>query len=186
MTMTSPFDARAFQSRMQRLDALLQEAERYADPLARAHTREIAQAVLELHGTALARLLDHIGEAGEAGASVLDACAEDDVVSGLLLLHGLHPHDVEERVNQALERVRPFLRSHGGNVELLSVVDTVVRLRLTGSCHSCPSSTVTMKQSVEEAIYNRAPELTVIEVEGMENSSSPHHNGEARMALPLV
>ena len=105
--------------------------------------------------------------AGEAGAAILDACARDDVVGGLLLLHGLHPLDLEARVRQALEQVRPYLRSHGGNVELLGVGDGVVRLRLEGSCHGCPSSAVTMKQTIEEAILAKAPDVTAVEVEGL-------------------
>ncbi len=182
--MTSTFDARDFQARLQRLDALLSEAERYADPLAREHTREIVQSVLSLHGTALERLLDRIREGGEAGAAILDSCARDDVVSGLLLLHDLHPLGVEERVRQALESVRPYLRSHGGNVELLGVADGIVRLRLQGSCHSCPSSAVTMQQTVEEAILARAPEVTGVEVEGLVQETPAPENG--RLALPVV
>ena len=119
--MTPTLDARAFQAKLQRLDDLLREVDRFTDPAAQAHTREIVQAVLELHGVGLERLLDHVAEAGEPGAAVLDACAGDAVVSGLLLLHNLHPLDLEARVRQALDDVRPYLRSHGGNVELLGV-----------------------------------------------------------------
>ena len=123
--MTESLDAREFQSRLQRLDALLREVEDSADPAAAARTREIVQAVLDLHGTGLERILGHLEAAGEAGAPILDACAGDDVVGGLLLLHGLHPLDLEARVLRALEQVRPALRSHGGNVELLGVRDGV-------------------------------------------------------------
>jgi Fe-S cluster biogenesis protein NfuA len=182
--MSSPFDARAFQARLERLDALLREVERFPDPAARAHVRETVQAVLDLHGAGLERLLDHLAAAGEAGAAALDACARDDVVGGLLLLHGLHPLGVADRVRQALEGVRPYLRSHGGNVELLGVSDGVVRLRLNGSCHSCPSSAVTMQQTIEEAIYGKAPEVTAVQVEG--TPAAEAEDGRARMALPLV
>jgi Fe-S cluster biogenesis protein NfuA len=164
--MSDTLDARAFQARLRRLDDLLQEVERLADPAAQARTREIVQALLDLHGAGLGRILGHLAEAGEAGASVLDACARDDVVGGLLLLHDLHPLGLEARVLQALDQVRPQLRSHGGNVELIGVDDGVVRLRLVGSCHGCPSSAVTMKQTIEEAIVGRAPDAIAIEVEG--------------------
>src|SRR5205085_6265147 len=133
--------------------ALLREAERLADPAARARLQEVVQAVLDLHGAGLERLLGHLAEAGEAGRAALDACARDDVVGGLLLLHGLHPLDLEARVRQALDAVRPALRAHGGNVALLGVRAGLVRLRLQGSCDGCPSSAVTMKQTIEEAIY---------------------------------
>ena len=182
--MTSTLDARELQARLERLDALLREVERFADPAARAHTREIVQVLLDLHGLGLERLLGHLGEAGEAGRRALDACARDDAVGGLLLLHGLHPLDVEARVRQALEGVRPYLRSHGGNVELLGVEGGVVRLRLQGSCHSCPSSSVTVRQTIEEAVYGKAPEVTAVEVE--ETAEAATEAGAPRIALPVL
>jgi Fe-S cluster biogenesis protein NfuA len=184
--MTNPLDARDFQARLERLDTLLQEVERSADPAARARTQEIVQAVLELHGAGLERLLERIAEGGEAGRQIRDACARDDLVRGLLLLHGLHPLDLEARVREALEAVRPYLRSHGGNVELLEVSDGVVRLRLVGSCHSCPSSAVTMQQTIEEAILARAPDVTAVEVEGMAEGPPETADGRARLALPVL
>ncbi len=149
-------------------------------------TREMVQALLDLHGTGLERLLEHIAEAGEAGRAILDSCVEDDVVGGLLLLHGLHPLDLEARLHQALEGVRPFVDSHGGNVELLGVRDGVVRLRLHGGGHSCPSSARTMQQTIEEAIYGKAPEVTAVEMEGEAADSWMSENGRPRFALPLV
>ncbi len=179
--MTDTLDDRDFQASLQRLDDLLQGAERLADPAARARVREIAQAILELHGTGLACILDHLRAAGEVGDSVLDACVRDPVVGGLLLLHGLHPLDLEARVLQALEQVRPYLRSHGGNVELLGLDDGVARLRLVGNCHGCPSSAMTMKQTIEEAIVGRAPDVVAVEVEG--ETASPMTTPDGR---PLV
>jgi Fe-S cluster biogenesis protein NfuA len=183
--MTSKFDASDFQAKLQHLDALLQEAEHLTDPAVRGRLREIVQAILDLHGTGLERLLDRVAEAGEASGGILHACAQDEVVSGLLLLHGLHPLDLDARVRQALEGVRPYLRGHGGNVELLAVRDGVVRVRLQGNCHHCPSSAVTMQQTVEEAIYGKAPEITAVEVEGLAEEPPTVEDG-ARVALPLL
>jgi Fe-S cluster biogenesis protein NfuA len=179
-------DAREFQSRLQRLDALLSEAEEFADPAVAARTREIVQAVLDLHGTGLERIIGHMEAAGEAGASILDACAGDDVVSGLLLLHDLHPMDLETRVLRALEQVRPALRSHGGNVELVDVSEGVVHLRLEGNCHGCPSSAATMKMTIEEAIFANAPEVTSIEVQGLTNGQMTTPDGRALVALSVL
>lgn len=179
-------DAREFQAELQRLDALLREAEDQADPAARSRLRGIVQAVLSLHGAGLERLLGHLADAGEAGRAALDACGRDDVVGGMLLLHGLHPLDVEARVRLALEAVRPALRAHGGNVELLAVEDGVVRLRLHGNCHGCPSSAATMNQTIEEAIYGKAPEVTAIEVEGMAEAPPVPEAGPPRVALPVL
>ena len=183
--MREALDAREFQARLQRLDALLSEVEESADPASAARTREIVQAVLDLHGTGLERILGHIDAAGEAGASILDACAGDDVVGGLLLLHGLHPMDLETRVLQALDRVRPALRSHGGNVELVEVCDGLVRLRLEGNCHGCPSSAATMKMTIEEAIYANAPEVTSIEVQGLTDGRMTTPDGRTLVTLSV-
>jgi Fe-S cluster biogenesis protein NfuA len=166
-------DANEFDAKLRRLEGLVQQAERLPDPAARAHVRDIARALLELHATGLERLLDHVAGAGEAGGAILDACAADDVVSGLLLLHGLHPLAVEDRVRQAIERVR--------GVELLAVDDGVVRLRLGGNC-GCASSAAAMRQAVEEAIFAHAPDVIAVEIEGLE--APPAASG--RVALPLV
>ncbi len=184
--MSDPLDPREFQAELQRLEGLLRGVERFADPAAQSHTRLVVQAVLDLHGAGLGRLVDVLEEAGEAGRGILDSCARDDVLSGLLLLHGLHPLDLEARVRQALEGVRPYLRSHGGNVELLGVEDGVVRLRLEGSCHGCPSSSVTMKQTIEEAILARAPDAAAVVVEGEVAAARPAADGGARLALPVL
>jgi Fe-S cluster biogenesis protein NfuA len=183
--MTNPLDAKEFQRRLARLDALIRDAERL-DPAARTCVQGMMQAVLDLHGAGLEQLLGHLEKAGEAGRAILDACARDDAVSGLLLLHGLHPLDLEARVRQALEGVRPYLRSHGGNVEFLGASDGVVRLRLHGSCDGCPSSAVTMRQTIEEAIYAKAPDVTRVEVEGLAASPPIPVAGPDRVALPLV
>jgi Fe-S cluster biogenesis protein NfuA len=181
--MTDPLDDREFQASLQRLDAQLQGVDRIADPSVRNRVREIAQAILHLHGAGLERILDCLDSAGDAGAPVLDACLKDQVIGGLLLLHGLHPLDVEARVHQALEQVRPYLRSHGGNVELVSISDGVARLRLVGSCHGCPSSAMTMKQTIEEAILARAPDVLAVEVEG--DTSEPMTTPDGRPLIVL-
>jgi Fe-S cluster biogenesis protein NfuA len=175
-----------FQDRLQRLDSLLLEAERHADPAAQARHRKMVQALLDLHGSGLERLLELMAEAGETGREILDACAGDSIVSGLLLLHGLHPLGVQARVEKALESVRPYLRSHGGNVELLEVRESLVRLRLEGSCHHCPSSSQTMQQTVEEAIYGNAPEITEIEVEGLPEDAPSEEGDGSRLALTVL
>jgi Fe-S cluster biogenesis protein NfuA len=74
-------------------------------------------------------------------------------------LYGLHPEPVERRVESALERVRPYIHSHGGNVALVRIEDGVVHLRLDGTCSDCPSSALTIKLAVEDAIFEAAPEL---------------------------
>jgi len=163
----STHEEKEIQGQLERLEVLIQDIEELPDPTARAHARELVQSILGFHGVALARLLDRIAEAGEPGRALLEALAGDQPVSSLLLLYGLHPHDLESRVEHALERVRPYLRSHGGNVELLGIAEGVVRLRMLGSCNGCPSSSMTFKLAIEEAIYAAAPDAAAIEVEGV-------------------
>jgi Fe-S cluster biogenesis protein NfuA len=183
--MAQTLDAREFRAKMERLEALLGELERLADPKARSDMREVVQAILEMHGAGLERVLDHLAEAGAPGVAVRDALARDEVVAGLLLLHGLHPQGLEARVLQALDQVRPRLRSHGGGVELLGARDGIVRLRLTGNCHGCPSSAATMRQTVEEAVLGLAPDVIAIEVEG-EVQTSPSHDSSKSPGLVVL
>jgi Fe-S cluster biogenesis protein NfuA/nitrite reductase/ring-hydroxylating ferredoxin subunit len=74
---------------------------------------------------------------------------------------------VETRVVKALEEVRPYLQSHGGNVELLGIAGGVARVRMQGSCDGCPSSAVTLELAIEEAVQKAAPDLEGIEAEGV-------------------
>lgn len=183
--MDGTFDARDFQGRLQRLDDLLHEVQRFADPEAQAHTREIVQALLDLQGLALERILDHLNGSGTGVAEAREACNQDEVVGGLLLLHGLHPLDLKTRVNQAIEQVQPALQSHGGSVSLVEIsTEGVIRLRLEGNCQGCPSSAVTMKQTIEEAILARAPDASGLEVEGVvEEPTTP--DGQPLIAISM-
>jgi Fe-S cluster biogenesis protein NfuA len=135
-----------------------------AGPVARERAEELVRLVVDLYGAGLERLMEIVHEHGGLEGS-LDALADDDLVASLLLVHGLHPYDVTTRVERALEGVRPYLGSHGGDVELLDVADGVVRLRLLGSCDGCPSSSVTLKLAVERAIVEAAPEIVRIDVD---------------------
>ncbi len=149
----------------ERIDALL-DASGSGGVVARERAEELVRLVADLYGAGLERILDITYEAGQLTDEVLAALAGDDLVASLLLVHGLHPYDVGQRVEQALEGVRPYLGSHGGDVELLEVTDEgTVRLRLLGSCDGCPSSSVTLKLAVEGAIEAAAPEVTSIQVE---------------------
>ena len=159
-------DDQGLQERAARMEILLGEIESLQDPNARAKAAEVVQVLLELYGEGLARMMEVVGQGNER-ERIFEALAEDELVSHLLLLHGLHPLDLETRVVQALEEVRPYLQSHGGNVELLGVEGGVARVRLQGSCDGCPSSTVTLKLAIEEAVMKAAPDLEGIEAEGV-------------------
>lgn len=153
-------------NRMSELESLLQQVERIPDAPTRQLVSGIIQSMMEFHGAALGRMIEHLSRAGDSGRTILGDMARDELVSKLLLLYSLHPLDLETRVRQALGSVRPYLASHGGNVELLELtLAGVVRLRMQGSCHGCPSSAATLKTTIEQAIYDHAPEVAGIEVE---------------------
>jgi Fe-S cluster biogenesis protein NfuA/nitrite reductase/ring-hydroxylating ferredoxin subunit len=165
-------DDQGLQERVARMETLLEEIETLADPNARSKAAEVVGVLLELYGEGLARMMEVVAE-GEDRERAFEAFAEDELVSHLLLLHGLHPLDVQTRVVRALEEVRPYLQSHGGNVELLGVEEGVARLRMEGSCKGCPSSTMTLKLAIEEAIQKTAPDLEGIEAEGVAEEPPP-------------
>jgi Fe-S cluster biogenesis protein NfuA/nitrite reductase/ring-hydroxylating ferredoxin subunit len=145
-------------ARVERVELLLEQVETLTDPVARETATELVGALLDLYGEGLARLTEHVPDG--------DALVDDELISHLLLLHGIHPVPLEARVRSALDEVRPYLASHGGNVELVSVDEGVVRLRMEGSCSGCPSSTMTLKLAIEEAIHKAAPDVEEIEAEG--------------------
>lgn len=146
-----------------RIEGLLAELRATAEPRLVDRVEELVGLVTDLYGAGLARVLELAGEDRE----LVGRLAGDELVATLLVLHGLHPQSVEERVAEALDGVRPYLGSHGGDVELLGVDDEgVAHLRLAGSCDGCPSSAVTLELAVERAIFEAAPEIERVEVEG--------------------
>jgi Fe-S cluster biogenesis protein NfuA len=145
------------------LDVLRSGTARDAAPAA----EELVRLLVGLYGDGLSHIVAVLREQGQPGVAMLHNLAEDPLVESLLLLHDLHPLDVDARVQRALDRVRPYLGSHAGGVEYLGVHDGVARLRLEGSCHGCPSSTVTVQLAIEGAVQEAAPEVTEVVVEGM-------------------
>ncbi len=128
---------------------------------------ELVGLLVGLYGDGLAQIATILAESGPGGAAMLARLADDPLVESLLLLHGLHPLDVDARIQRALDRVRPYLGSHAGGVEYLGVAAGVARLKLEGSCSGCPSSTVTVQLAIEGAVLDAAPEVTSVVVEGM-------------------
>jgi len=162
---------------MEQIEGLVRKVESLADPEARTSAIALMQALMEFHGAALDRLMELVAESGAGGYELLDRFGGDELVGSLLLLYGLHPLPLDERVMQALDKVRPYLDSHGGNVELLGIADGVVRLRMEGSCRSCPSSAMTLKLAIEEAIYAAAPDVIEIRAEGVAQAPAALQSG---------
>ncbi len=158
---------------MEKIEGLIAKMDTHADPAVRAGMRELVKCLMEFYGASLERMLELVWES-DRGTILMEEFARDKAISPALLLHGLHPIDLNTRVLTALEKVRPYLRSHGGNVELLNVNDSgEVYLRLDGSCNGCPSSAMTLKLAIEEAIYDAAPDITALNVEGVVEQKLP-------------
>lgn len=139
------------------VERLLEELEALPDPFARQSATAAVQGLLDLYGAGLERIVEEI--AAHDDGRIAAALAGDELVAHLLLVHGLHPVPLEDRVREALDSVRPYLESHGGNVELLAIEEATVRLHLEGSCSGCPSSSMTLKLAIENAIQKHAPEI---------------------------
>ena len=180
-------EARDHRHSGERIERLLDEIRASASMPAWQRVEELMRLVVDFYGTGLRRLVAIIDDAGPAGEAIAARMADDELVASVLLIHGLHPDDLRTRVKKALTRVRPYLGSHGGDVEVVAVDEQVgsVRLRMTGSCDGCPSSLITVKLAVEGAIRDAAPEITSIEVEGVTPHPAPPAPAWTRLdALP--
>jgi Fe-S cluster biogenesis protein NfuA/nitrite reductase/ring-hydroxylating ferredoxin subunit len=144
-----------------RVQALTAQLEEIPDLHARAIADELVAAIIQLYGDGLERIFAALED------DVRDRLSEDGVVASLMLIHGLYPVDLETRVLEALESVRPYMESHGGNVELLGVEDGIARMRLVGHCESCPASESTLELAIKKALEETAPDLEGLEVEGV-------------------
>jgi Fe-S cluster biogenesis protein NfuA len=146
------------------IEGKLEALQGRADPRVFDQAVELLQLVGELYGAGLARVMEL---ADQHAPELVGHILADELLASLLVANGLHPDDVNLRIARALDSVRPFLAGHGGDVELLDIDERVgaVHIRLLGSCDGCPSSAVTLRTTVERAIVDAAPEITIIDVE---------------------
>jgi Fe-S cluster biogenesis protein NfuA/nitrite reductase/ring-hydroxylating ferredoxin subunit len=150
-----------------RIQQLLAQIESVPSPATRELIHEFMEATLGFYGQGLARILQVANESDPDGQKVFQQLIKDKVVRGLLLIHDLHPSNLETRLLEALEEVRPYLQSHGGNVELISLTGEAATLRLQGTCKSCASSAMTLELAIRHAIEEACPDLIGFEVEGI-------------------
>lgn len=143
-----------------RIEALLEELRSSLDRRTWERVEEVVGLVTDLYGGGLQRVLELVPD------DQVEAFVSDDLLASLLLLHGLHPHDLEARVLTALDSVRPYMESHGGDVEVLGIDEDegVLHLRMLGSCDGCQSSAVTLQHAVKTALEAAAPEIVHIDV----------------------
>jgi Fe-S cluster biogenesis protein NfuA/nitrite reductase/ring-hydroxylating ferredoxin subunit len=130
-------------------------------PSERAGAEARARAVDALNAEALRRLIRMVRPVPGA-AEALRAAAADPLVYAVLRRHGILKPSLRERVEAALDAVRPMLASHGGDVELVSVAGATAEVRFLGACDGCPASTLTFYAGVKKAIESHAPEITEV------------------------
>ncbi len=156
-----------------RVEKLLGELREAGDPASTERAEELVRLLMELYGGGLERLMELVAEKDRA---LVDRIAEDQLLASLLVLHGLHPVPVETRVNEALEKARKY----AGPVNLIGFDDQgVVHLELEHSPEGCPSTAITVKNAVEKAVLDAAPELAGVVLEGLVAPALPAANGRA-------
>jgi Fe-S cluster biogenesis protein NfuA len=161
-----------FHSRVQKIGGLVHDLETIADPASRAAAKELVQLLMDLHGTGLERIMEVVFQSGETGAKIIDDLGQDPLVSSLLVLYGLHPDDLQTRVERKLKQIVSKLHKMGAEASLLDVVDGKVRLRASLNTHSCGSTSRTVQTTLEEAIYEAAPDLSSLVIEGLQESTA--------------
>jgi hypothetical protein len=130
------------EDRVRRIEELVARVESFADSEARETAAQLMQAVLELHGTGLERMMDLAFESGPNGEALIRRFAGDDLVSSLLILHGLHPDDLETRV-------RHFLTKLPGHPEWIGCFEGVIRIRVAADARDAVESV--LRQVVPDA-----------------------------------
>lgn len=87
----------------------------------------------------------------------------------------IYTETLREKVDRALDSIRPYLEADGGNVKVLEITDEmVVKIELLGACGSCPMSTMTLKAGVEDAIKRAVPGITAVEAINITVPGDPH------------
>jgi len=147
-----------------RMGMLIEQLQNHPDDQVRAQVFELLDWMEAYHRESIHRLIDLLPP------EALEEAQRDPLLLPLLEAYDVIGGDQEEAdplplVEAALQQVRPYIHSHGGEMELLSVENGVVSLRLMGSCDGCPSSAITLTEGVEEAIRQRWGGLRRLKVE---------------------
>jgi Fe-S cluster biogenesis protein NfuA/nitrite reductase/ring-hydroxylating ferredoxin subunit len=158
---------------IERVQELTEQLEEVQDFQARAVADELVSSVMALYGAGLERIFAALGDDAATVVQVRDRLVGDGVVASLMLIHGLYPVPLETRIGEALASVRPYMESHGGDVELVELVDGVATLRLVGHCEGCPASEATLELAIRKALEEAAPDLEGLEVQGVVEPPAP-------------
>ncbi len=153
-----------YQEKIRRLGTLVGEIDRVPGGLAGGAARELTQVLMEVHSAGLERMMEIAFESGAPGEAIIRKFGQDPIVRNLLFLYSLHPEDLEARVLKALESAGAYLRKHDSTVELVSIQEGSVRLRLHSSGRGCGSTTKNLKSAIEAIICELAPDVASVEI----------------------
>ena len=135
---------------VRRIEELVRRIDQIPDPEVRKLTSELMQSILALHGAGMERMMELVADAGQAGDTLIRHFANDSLVAGLLVLHGLHPDDLETRVRQVLAK-------QSVHSELIGTFEGVVRVRVApGGCHSNGNVSEELQAVLRDAIPDAA------------------------------
>lgn len=165
-------DNRDLQKSAQRIGTLVHDLETIGDPAARSRSKELVRLLLDLHGAALERMLDIVFRSGDPGRQVIDEFGQDQLVSSLLVLYGIHPEDLPTRVERKLTQIQSKLHKMGAVAELISIHESEVRVKVKVEGHGCGSTKRNVQTTLEESIYEAAPDVTSLIVEGLEEPAA--------------
>lgn len=151
----------SLERRLKDLESLEALVAKFDEPQ-RKTVEALKSAIDALHKDAFSRLIRALKNEPTALVA-LKAATADEIVYSVLRHHGLIKPSLDERIEQALDSVRPMLKGHGGNVELVEITSaTAIVIRLVGACSGCASSELTLTEGVEKAIKEFCPEITEI------------------------
>jgi len=156
-----------FRRRVQDISRLVQEVESIADPVSCDAAKNLMQVLMDLHAKGLERSLEIIFNSASTSSELIDQLGQDPLVGGLLVLYGLHPDDLPARIKRTIEQIQPRLRKMGAEVTLRAVEEGTVRLHFEMQGHACGSTKESLREIVEDALYEAAPDLTALEIEGV-------------------
>ncbi|HVJ05359.1 MAG TPA: NifU family protein [Candidatus Saccharimonadales bacterium] len=162
----STIDNREFQAHAEQIERMVQRVSELTATDARDTALELLQSIMDLHGAVLSRVVEVLNPT-EAGRVSLTKLGSDPLICGMLVLYGIHPVSLEGRVRAAIENAAPQLRRYSGSAEFVSVSDSVVRVKLQSSGHGCGSSSEMLKNAIEQAILEAAPDVIEVVVEGI-------------------
>jgi hypothetical protein len=162
---------REFQSELQKIGTLVRELENIADPASQSAARELVQLLMRMHGRGLERILELLHESDDPGSRLIEELAKDPIVSGLLVLYDLHPDDIQVRVVRKLDQLGPTLFRMGAEARIVSIDQGVVRLRVEANSRGCGSTFRQIQTALEDAIYEAAPDLSRLVIDGLEQQA---------------